>query len=102
MLVTPSLQTYTIADNPHGWKFLSYMVNLFNVSLFFSDWSFSCTFPFLLFGPSGHHIFNFAKALEGKASLEYSGEVENLAVRTNCYNFLILIRQLFIRSNLLF
>lgn len=84
MKLYPSLQTYTVADNPHGWKFLSDMVDLFHVSIFFSDWSFCCTFSVLLFGPSSHHILDFAKTLEGKAPFKYSGEAEHLAVRAKC------------------
>ncbi|XP_023525622.1 uncharacterized protein LOC111789182 isoform X6 [Cucurbita pepo subsp. pepo] len=48
------------------------MVDLFHVSIFFSDWSFCCTFSVLLFGPSSHHILDFAKTLEGKAPFKYS------------------------------
>ncbi|XP_022998636.1 uncharacterized protein LOC111493223 [Cucurbita maxima] len=86
MKLYPSLQTYTVADNPHGWKFLSDMVDLFHVSIFFSDWSFRCTFSVLLFGPSSHHILEFAKTLEGKAPIKYSGEAEHLAVVPSVIN----------------
>ena len=63
-----SSQAHSIADNSHYWKLLENMVSLFHVPLLVSDWSFSCTFYLLLSRSVIHHIFSFAKALEGQTA----------------------------------
>lgn len=62
------LKTHTLADNSCCCKFLEDMVNILHVPILITDRRFGCSFSFCLSGSCSYPVFDFAKALEGKAT----------------------------------